>query len=755
MRKMFIKYNPFKVETTFKWNENDISNDSRLFAFKNERLQLWVSELFKIIQDEFNEDTLEVEFYGTSLDFEDLKYYAELANKNGMKIHCKHIESKDVNEKINGLIQLFEEMQLGPFEDLKEQNIINNFNKALGTEFEVNVIATMSSGKSTLINSFIGKPLMPSKQQACTATIVSIKDVDGKKQFSGVAKDKEGNVIEQTVNADLNTLKKWNDSEAVSFVDLEGEIPSIHSETTQLVLVDTPGPNNSQNEEHRNQTHRVIKNSSKPIVLYVLNGHQLGTDDDKLLLNSVANAMKVGGKQSKDRFIFVVNKVDDFDVEEDPIESVLENVKKYLEKNGIKNPNIFLVSAEVAKLIRFKQNSHSIPPMKDSFLSSKISYFQMEEQMHLQNYAPISAVGKDKINQRLKLAQQSNDACEQCLVYSGVPAVEEAINEYLNKYAYTAKIKNAVDTFKKKVEEKQIMDNLLKGLQTNEEQKKYLLQKVNRVKEQLADGQTVKAFRQRIQNLEPSKEKLEEIRKIRAKTNVLQEFKLPEKLTALQAQQECMKLIKRIQHIQSDVVTELEKILEQSIRDDANQLLAEYVSYIQNLLKDSSISVGNFELNSTREILLSEIPSAQTLIDKHKYSERVKVGEEKVRNENWKWYNPISWFTEDKWYNVGVYENRDFVNGDQIYTDMIEPVITDIQDNIRRAQNHMQEESTQLKNFFIDELDRLDQVIKKKLNELSTLMESNKVLEEKIKEDTSKMRWIENLLVKLDQILEI
>lgn len=52
-----------------------------------------------------------------------------------------------------------------------------------------------------------------------------------------------------------------------------------------------------------------------PLILYVLNASQLSIDDDRNLLELVGQAMRKGGKQSKDRFIFVVNKMDVFDPE--------------------------------------------------------------------------------------------------------------------------------------------------------------------------------------------------------------------------------------------------------------------------------------------------------------------------------------------------------------------------------------------------------------------------------------------------------
>ena len=51
-----------------------------------------------------------------------------------------------------------------------------------------------------------------------------------------------------------------------------------------------------------------------------------GSDDDNNLLSRVAESMEVGGKQSKDRFIFVVNKMDDRKKEDGDTEQTLERI---------------------------------------------------------------------------------------------------------------------------------------------------------------------------------------------------------------------------------------------------------------------------------------------------------------------------------------------------------------------------------------------------------------------------------------------
>lgn len=49
------------------------------------------------------------------------------------------------------------------------------------------------------------------------------------------------------------------------------------------------------------------------MILYVLNATQIATNDDNALLKSVAEAMKTGGRQSNERFMFILNKADAFD----------------------------------------------------------------------------------------------------------------------------------------------------------------------------------------------------------------------------------------------------------------------------------------------------------------------------------------------------------------------------------------------------------------------------------------------------------
>ncbi|MBO5020447.1 MAG: dynamin family protein [Clostridia bacterium] len=504
MTKIYLKYNPFTLESEIKIDGIAVQHPNKLADLTNERLQVWVENLLPILNEVCNDDSYEIDFYGTDLDYGDLlscvNDYCEKDNSTEVKINFT--EAKGSEDRFKELIALFNDMQQNcPFEDLTTEQIKENFNAAISSEFEVSVIATLSSGKSTLINSLLGRELMPSKNEACTATIAKIKDMDGLGGFNATYLDKDKNVIGSFQNLTLENMSEMNDNPNTAYINIQGDIPNIQSKGVQLVLVDTPGPNNSRTEDHKNHTYRIIKEKSKPMVLYVLNATQLATNDDKELLTAVSEAMRVGGKQSKDRFLFAVNKVDLFDPDKESVKGAIQNVKNYLQNFDIENPNIFPISAEMAKVIRMNNCGQALTSQQKRTLRDH-DFFIDEEQLHLSEQATLSRNNINKVKAMAEEAKSSDDSYAEALIYTGVPAIELAINEYLEKYAYTAKVKTAVDTFKKKVEEKDMHAKMMESIQKDETARERINLQLVQVGRQIEEGKASDEFRNRIKKLD-------------------------------------------------------------------------------------------------------------------------------------------------------------------------------------------------------------------------------------------------------------
>lgn len=161
MLEVVIKYNPYKVISEITVNGETPKDNSKIKQYLNQRFQMWVDLLPALLAEEYNDDEMAVTFYGTELDYQDL--YAALKaeeKKNGIQFKVDKRPAKEFGDKENDIRNLFKKVQELPFEELQSPAVVNAFELAFNELLEVNVVATMSAGKSTLINALLGKKLI-------------------------------------------------------------------------------------------------------------------------------------------------------------------------------------------------------------------------------------------------------------------------------------------------------------------------------------------------------------------------------------------------------------------------------------------------------------------------------------------------------------------------------------------------------------------------------------------------------------------
>lgn len=765
MTKISMKYNPYKVETSLKTDTLDLMSETKFDKYQGSRLQVWVEDLFPLLVEVLNENDIEITFTGTLGDFEDLVFASNVYTdvNYSSNVTLNYIPVQETDDKFAELEDLVNMMKTGPFSELRDEKIRMNFEKALNSEFEIAVIATMSSGKSTLINSFLGTDLMPSKNEACTAKISRIRNTPEAIGYSAVAhklevrsSGEEVYVPFKSINeASLADFDAFNDDAEIAMVEIEGNIPSISSGKMNLVLVDTPGPNNSMDGSHREHTLKVIKSDDKPMVLYVLNATQLRTDDDFALLRTVAEAMAVGGKQSKDRFIFAVNKADSFDPEKgENLGDAIENVRVYLEQQGISNPNIYPVSAQTAKVIRKAQKGEVLTRQERNALKN-IDLFLEEETMHLNEYAPLSPSLNNSLRQKVDEAKHVGDRETEALYYTGIPSVEAAINEYLEKYAVTSKITNAINTFKRIVEQQQYMQNLQDELAGNEEARLVLAKKMEEIENQLAKGNKVEQFKKKINGMSfDTKSYFKELNKkvFGGTINKLTEQLRIGKIKKGEADVLLYKMKKEVIMLQDNAVTDIEKVISISLRETATSYLNEYKKYVDGIIdfKGTDLPISNWD-----KAITVDTPDIEQLLNDFSYTEREVVDTETVHNENRKWYKPWTLLTESKYTERNIYGDVEYVDVSEIQDTFLEPVTNSLLDNFENAQAFMQKELKRLQVFFIGEIERLDQVLHERVNEIKKHTQQTEQLEQEIELKKKQKQWLEEFTYKLDNILEL
>jgi len=216
--------------------------------------------------------------------------------------------------------------------------------------FDVLVLATMSAGKTSFINALIGQELLHTANEATTACVTRVEHRQGAKRFSGACYCYNDTELASQRSPSVALLRDWNANAEVKRISLAGTFKVVPRPAPGLVLHDTPGPNNSQDESHARLMLEAIRNVSFKALCYVLNASQLGTRDDRLLLEQLRE--ELAGKPAQPIY-FILNKVDLLDPEKgESIEGYVHNAQRYLRDIGFEQPIIIPTMASAALYAR-------------------------------------------------------------------------------------------------------------------------------------------------------------------------------------------------------------------------------------------------------------------------------------------------------------------------------------------------------------------------------------------------------------------
>ena len=761
MKKVSIKYNPYLVTTEVTIDGQSPKPNSQLNVGKL-RLQDWVDHLPEILCNEYRDNNFEITFIGTQADYEDITIAFESFNKS-MKVSYNFIKKADISDVEKEVKAIFNEIQQGPIEELRNKKIVKAFEKAENAFFDINVVATMSSGKSTLINALLGQQLMPAANEATTATIVRIVDTGtDQKDFSAVAFDKSGNIVSKIDKVNLSDMKKLNADPKVSTVELKGRIPFVQSVGMKLVLVDTPGPNNSRDKRHEEMTYRMLADSDNSLVLYVLNATQLGTDDEKNLLDYVCKNMKGGGKQARERFIFVINKMDDFKLKEDPegVVKALINTQKSLEERKIFNPNIFPVSAAAALEKRINEDDDDAevwPKFK-----KKTAKFQV---MHFENYYQYSHLPFIAQSRIEKMKENASDD-ELAEIHTGIVSVEQAISLYVNKYARTMKVRDLVEAFNEKLNEVAAVAHLEEAIRADKNAKAELEKQIDEIRKNIRTAKDAQSFSKTIDNIDltaQSKNAIDEcIKGILFNIDDILQTNY-EKVPKEEAYALCENLERTREALFIQFKIDVEKIFTQTYKNAVNEIMKEYEKYLSALnlqVNTLSVNVNPLSLVSASLSDLSQIMKANTETEDESYTVR-EAYQERVGGGFFRKIGHIISFGKIKDHTyVTAYRDKliakyvDYVNMLDVVIDYFNPLRKDLEENEKKLSKYLTEESERLKETLRRELEKIDEVLEQKLNDLDATKDAQKLKSEEIRRKEQNLRWLEKIQERINNLVK-
>lgn len=765
MKKVTIKYNPYLVTTQITVDDQTPKVNSSLNVDKT-RLQEWVEKLPQILMDEYRDTNFEITFKGTQEDYQDIISAVE-AYGNKINAKCTLDKTADIADAEATIDFIFEEIKRGPIPELKDKSIADAFEKAKNSQFEINVVATMSSGKSTLINALLGQQLMPAANEATTATIVKIVDTN-QKNFSAVAYDKSGNTVAKIDNVTLADMKKLNDDEKVSEVTLFGHIPFVESTGMKLVLVDTPGPNNSRDKRHEEMTYKMIANSDKSLVLYVMNGQQLGINDEKIFLDYICQNMKEGGKQSRDRFLFALNKMDSFRPSakydgEGCIGKALDAAKKGLEDRGIYNPNLFPVASLPALQIRTKyedEDDDEDAAELDGFRKRATKY----EEMCFENYYDYTHLTQTD-RQRIEDWTATHEGDELVEIHTGIPSIELAISQYVNKYARTTKICDLVQSFKDKLEELAAVANLQNAIAKDKNKKAELEKQIEKIKANIQSAKDAQTLSKDIDKIDLTSKVQAEVRSYLdgVKDELSRMMKGHSKVEKVVAKQKCIELERQVKAISVQIKVQIDMILEKSYKETINKVVEQYKKHLADLnmgVNAGALSFNPLNLVSASLSNLSQIIEDNTeTVDesyyvKEQYQKRVEGGF--IRKT-------ASFLTfglvDDHTYETAYRDKRiakyvDYVDMNEVASDYIVPFQGNLQKTAQSAIEYVNGETVRLKEHLKAELVKIDKLLNDKLNILSMTEADSKAKAEEIALKEKNLKWLMNIQQQVKNIIE-
>ena len=769
MTKIKLIYNPFTVKTDIEINglflpEEEVKKDELFKIIQGRRIQQWIDSFFNVkLFERFNENEIEFEFEGTDLGVEDVRsavnYFNESNLAEGLKIIPSYIAlPANVDEKAKKVKALFKEAQNGPFDEFRSEEMHLAFEKAFAPEFDVTVLATMSAGKSTVINATVGKEVLPSKNEACTATIARMINDDSLTAFQARRLNHSAQVLDawrELSDKDLLlTIEKWNDDEETSKIEVKGDIPEIKlREGIQLAFVDTPGPNNSNDASHRAATVKAINSSQPSMVLYILNSTQLGVEDDKELLDLIRDAMSQGGREAHDRFIFIANKIDMLDSEKESVSGVINNVKKYLEKNGIINPLVIPVSAELAKLIRIKRNSgeDALTRRQKRLMEGLIDQFVEEDEMNLleQVKKDIDRKTYSKLNEELKEAKASDDEERIAEILSGIPIIETLLDNYLTKHAVPSRIKDAIHTFSKVAHESKIIENTNKILQQGEKELDSIIAAIKDFEQNEERIQKAKEFKESVRSIEYnfSKEAIQRRRETDRKlNNLIDEFagEFENKLEPTRAKG----IMQNAERKVNSFIAETQELLSEDLEQDQIARMAslrdDYQKYVSDLLDDFPEGEAMRLAKNLQKNAL-EMPDVSVLIGRATFEEKKMVFKGTERHG-------FLWLKKRDVYETTYEDKVDMSEVGKEFNENLQKIIVTFYREFEEASRFNFEES---KSKIILHMDALDRSLELILNKLKEMNENKEAKDREMQDNKNKIDWFNDFSFKLNSFLEI
>mgnify|MGYP000268962371 CR=1 FL=1 len=390
----------------------------------------------------------------------------------------------------------------------KYRDLDDNYTIAKESEFYIVFAGVYSSGKSTLINTLIRHDILPTSGSTCTSKNCRIRhDSSLGSKVSLCCYDEENNIVIEkrifdndvdcaTAFVEISPMKKNGIKEKypnVHMMELGADLShlypaSVSEDKFTIVLIDTPGVDSAKSIEggcnkHAELALNAISMDSKPMIILCADATKYEDKSIGEFMMQILLECAQDGSGFNDRFLFLMNKSDSYQYRsEESIEEVKTAFAEYLTDSSKWNitvdendvmilakgaarfvPRVFMTSALMAWAINDGAGYYSKDILKrDKFrrmVHDQLKSFKDnvtcydEDSFMLSLHCDIPGYLKDEISSEFHNALDNNDAYKATELQCGVIAVELAIRDYIERYAYPIKVRGLLETFEDIIED--------------------------------------------------------------------------------------------------------------------------------------------------------------------------------------------------------------------------------------------------------------------------------------------------------------
>ena len=449
------------------------------------------------------------------------------------------------------------------------------------------------------------------------------------------------------------------------------------------------------------------------------------------------------------------------DNESQTLESLLEGTKKYLKTFGIKNPNLFPVNALFAKRIWMSREGYEFG--RRVHFDRDIEDFSAPDDLeaHFERVATLSPSSRKIMDMELEQAIKSNDIKTIALMHSGVPALEQAISEYLEKYAYPMKIAEAIEEFKDIIDEKKMRNSFTELLKYDEVALKNVTKQIDSIQHKKNERENKrKEFEKEIDNYRlDSQLKIDAIKAADQRFKKVQSMELSnleEKIEVAKSKAAIASFIKAVNVLEIELDKELKEKIEGEVYAKGKKLLEDYSKYMGDLKR--SISVQGFDINKISSLKKYDFKDIESVSQKIAYSEGVYRSEEiqkTIVNPKKRWWN----FWRSEYITTTVTEQVktgeiQYVDFTKVQDEIVELSIQ-TNKNIERVFIECNKQLGNFKNKFKAELSKLDEVIETIIAELFEMTRQKEVIDHKRNYNIEQIQKLDDIVAELNSATNI